>query len=1684
MPLKSHISIILLLLGFNLLNAQNPCLSGFRYRKPVTITNPAPVTQSGVVQIKFGALNLINAGKLKSDCSDLRFTDASGNSLDYWIDAIHSKTNSQSVWVEIPAMASGSIVYIYMFYGNVGAASQANTGIFEFFDHFDDASSLDDWIINSTASPVVNVNGSYLTVGQNTSLTSNAIFTRDFTTYSYVESVSWTSDSVVATLGQAEYDEIGYGLSYIKKSDGNGNFEIREVDSTAPYLVTAKKTGTTIGTTAGGLWAFTWKYSDKDAAGYPPLIGSIENYVDSVKTFFNLNTNISVTGNGSMTLDWIAVSEQPDNPFTYSVTSTEDDLGTGTIDITGTTNLCESSGDNITLNATLISGAYYTWVFKGVTVLQGSEENIYSCPGTLANSGTYKVLADLGTPTCSNEIADIDVLVDPQLVPGVLTGETETCALINNDSVKLTGYSGSIDHWEYRVLPGSIWNTMEITTDYYNYSGLSNSYQFRVFVDAGACGSSYSDSASITVSPTSNAGTLSESKYICTGNNDTLILSGFTGTINRWQKKTVTGSWESISHNDDTLITAILTESTNYRVLVSSGSCPADTSNNILLTVSPETDGGSVTGGKYVCYGTSKTDTLELTGYTGNIVRWEFSTGPDGPWSENTSHNAIFLYQGLYNTTYYRALVQSPGCEAQYSDKDTVTVETLPAGGTLEGSALVCASENSGTLKLSGYSGKILKWIQSADTGNSWATINNTSNTYNYSGLTTQRQYSVVLNTQHEVCNNDTSTIAIIDVSPATVPGTLYTPTTRFCKGLSSGTISILNKTGGVQYWESSSNGLPPWSNINIQTNSLIFGNLESTNYYRAIVKSGSCPTLITDSIRIRIDQPSVGGNILGSTEVCEAVNTGELTLVSSYGSITKWESTVNRQTWNTVPDASTEIYTFNNLIDTTWYRVITKSGLCEEDTSTLVKITVNPLPDVSFNADPVNLGNPTIFNNTTTIAGGSVQSWHWDFGNEESSASKSPKYTYPTAGTYRVKLTATSNKSCLDSASADISVFDLPDVNFTFTNVCLYSPTVFTNTSTIIPGTVYIWNFGDGSPEIAATDTIHTYLASGSYTVTLRAISSTGGEDFISKTVLVYPRSTPDFVFNNICEGATAHFSNRTTPTNLSLTFAWEFGNGQIDTRSDPETLYDLAGSYVVKLISTTSDGCADSISKPITVYPLPEADFTVEDVPYQQPSIFFNLSGISYGNLSYIWDFNDGTTSDTINPVHIYEAPGVYSVELTAISDSGCTDAIEKEVKVFALPVAKFTFNNVCIGDTMNFVNESTIPSGTLKYEWSFDDSKTSEDTDPHHAYQLAGEYNVRLICISDKNARDTVYHLVKVFDLPQVDFTFNESCDGFTTSFENSSTVSDGEIESVLWDFGDGSNSVQMNPDKDFLNPKIYKVNLEITSSTGCVNNEIKDVIVHPNPVADFEAEDVCFGSSTEFVNSSIIDNTYRPYTLTYQWNFNDGNSSTAAEPMHKYSDPGLYEVKLYARAGACIDSLIRFIEVYNLPEANAGEDTTVTKGFPIVLQASGGIFYEWMPPEGLSNISIAEPVARPMETTTYTLRVTDGNGCVNFDTILVTVEDELRIIPSNILTPNNNDENDTWNIVNIDSYPEAEIKIFDRWGKLIFETKDYRNDWQGTNSNGDILPDGTYYYVIVLSKEYNKIYKGAITLLRDK
>jgi gliding motility-associated-like protein len=162
--------------------------------------------------------------------------------------------------------------------------------------------------------------------------------------------------------------------------------------------------------------------------------------------------------------------------------------------------------------------------------------------------------------------------------------------------------------------------------------------------------------------------------------------------------------------------------------------------------------------------------------------------------------------------------------------------------------------------------------------------------------------------------------------------------------------------------------------------------------------------------------------------------------------------------------------------------------------------------------------------------------------------------------------------------------------------------------------------------------------------------------------------------------------------------------------------------------------------------------------------------------------------------------------------------------------------------------------------------------------------------------------------------------------------------------------------------------------------------------------------------------------------------------------------------------------------------ASTTPVISKGFGSQLSVigSGYTSYSWSPATGLSSTSIANPVAKPLQTTTYTLTVTNAFGNTTTASITVVVNEDYNLIASNILTPNGDGQNDTWVVENLSNYANHEVKIFDRTGRLLYSTRNYQNDWNG-ELNGAMLAQGTYYYTITFGPNIAPK-KGFITLIR--
>ncbi|RZM11236.1 MAG: gliding motility-associated C-terminal domain-containing protein [Pedobacter sp.] len=163
--------------------------------------------------------------------------------------------------------------------------------------------------------------------------------------------------------------------------------------------------------------------------------------------------------------------------------------------------------------------------------------------------------------------------------------------------------------------------------------------------------------------------------------------------------------------------------------------------------------------------------------------------------------------------------------------------------------------------------------------------------------------------------------------------------------------------------------------------------------------------------------------------------------------------------------------------------------------------------------------------------------------------------------------------------------------------------------------------------------------------------------------------------------------------------------------------------------------------------------------------------------------------------------------------------------------------------------------------------------------------------------------------------------------------------------------------------------------------------------------------------------------------------------------------------------------------------AGEDRKIILGGSTSLNGSAAgdqVSYFWTPSTGLDDPTKLNPIASPLESTTYTLNVVSGLGCITaVDQAFVLVYNELSIPAS--FSPNGDGTNDVWNITAIDTYLKPKVSIMNRYGELIYESSDYYlHPWNGKHKNVDV-PVGVYYYLIVLAPDI-KPRSGSLTLLR--
>lgn len=677
--------------------------------------------------------------------------------------------------------------------------------------------------------------------------------------------------------------------------------------------------------------------------------------------------------------------------------------------------------------------------------------------------------------------------------------------------------------------------------------------------------------------------------------------------------------------------------------------------------------------------------------------------------------------------------------------------------------------------------------------------------------------------------------------------------------------------------------------------------------------------------------------------------------------------------TWNFgdggTSTATNPAHTYSNTGTYTVSLIVVDGTLCRD---TLVKTAY-------INVGGINLGftasdtfatcPPLTVNFTNTSANAS--NFTWSFGNGNSSTLPSPSTIYTLPGTYSVKLKG-QNGTCMDSVSKTITILG-PTGTFSYTPYNGCSPLTVNFTSTNQNTQVLIWDMNNGvTQSTTASSTSYTYTTPGIYVPILllsdgvSCVVPIQGTDTIKVDKVI-----GDFFFSPglICGSGTVQFTDTTLfHVNPVATRSWTFGDGGSSTVHNPSHAYSAPGTYTVRLIMVSSQGCSDTIQKSVTILPQPNVSAGSNVSICQGNSVPVQLQAT--GAASYVWSPAAGLSCITCpNPQTNPTSTVTYSVIGTAAN--GCTDTAQVTVTVNPLPVIQTGPDpTICAGSSVQLG-----VSGAATYSWSPSTGLSCNNcASPFASPTATTMYTVT--GVSAAGCSSTAQITVNVDNVPNVAATAtnNTLCAGGNTQLQASGATT------LSWTPTTGlSCTTCANPTATPTSTTTYVV--VGTSGNGCSDTGAVTITVNPLPTVSAGAnQSLCIGSTVQLQATGASNYSWSPST--------DLSCSSCANPIASPASTTTFTVT-GTNANGCVNTSQVTVTVNSLPTITASNAQTACLGTPVPLQVSGASSYTWSPAAGLSCSNCANPTATPSATTSFTVIGSDVNGCKDTAQVIVNV-----------------------------------------------------------------------------------------------
>ncbi len=731
--------------------------------------------------------------------------------------------------------------------------------------------------------------------------------------------------------------------------------------------------------------------------------------------------------------------------------------------------------------------------------------------------------------------------------------------------------------------------------------------------------------------------------------------------------------------------------------------------------------------------------------------------------------------------------------------------------------------------------------------------------------------------------------------------------------------------------------------------------------------------------------------------------------------------------------------------------------------------------------------GAPITFINNSSGYG---LTYNWDFGDGTNSTALNPPPHNYAIGTDIATLTVLDQYGCTDMVSHMITV-DTPHASFTLTSTLANCPPLIdTFTFTGSYYNTIKWYFGDGGTS-SLLNPIHFYNIPGTYFDTLIVTSHGGCTDtaFSPPIQIFGPYGALSYSPLEGCHTLTVNFN---VVTNNVVKYTWDFGNNSSVTTLTPSITftYDSAGKFLPVVVLTDASNCAVPVygSDSIIVEGSKVKFGYDNNVFCNSGAVTFTDSTVTVGTVAtYAWDFGDGSTSNLENDTHFYALPGTYTVKLYVTTQNGCVDSLVKTalVKVVASPSVDIGGINysLCAPGSMNFQGLILVPdTSALTWSWNFFNGNTSNlQNPPAQTYTNANPDSIQVVAINSTGCTDTVKRYFQLNPPPLTNAGPDTAIcvgQGVTLQATGAATFTWLSIDNTL------SCHTCANPTATPVVTTSYVVvgytALGCTTSDTVVVNVIQPATLTVMPTAD----SICIGQSVLLIANG---------ETTYNWSPANGlSNANISNPLASPDTTTTYQVIGSDYKSCFADTQYVKISVFNYPTINAGADVTIPSGTTYQINAIGSPDIDsilWTPPTGLSCTNCFTPVAAPITTTTYIADVINNGGCKASDsiTIIVLCNNNNLFIP-NTFSPNGDGVNDVFYVRGKGLSRVQSILIFNRWGQVVFEKKDFAaNDpsagWDGT-INGKPGPVDVYVYTVEVICDNSQIvpYHGNVALIR--